>query len=627
MHWKIVVPRGTFEMNMYDIIVIGGGHAGVEACHIASKFKLKVALITLESVPIGSAPCNPSIGGIGKGQVAREIDCMGGLMGKLADSAGIQYRILNESKGYAVQSTRVQIDKDLYAINAEESIKLIPNIDIIKEKVISIDKVNDFKVITEKNEYISKKLILTVGTFLNGKLHMGKETFEGGRIDSENSEGLEDIFSNIKIRNIRFKTGTPPRILKRSIDFSKLIEQKSDPKAINFHLLNDNQRKIDQLSCYLTHTNQKTIDIISENKELSPMYNGQIEGTGARYCPSIEDKVFRYPEKSNHHIFVEPEGLNTDLYYPSGISSSLPKKIQDEFIKTINGLENSEISKYGYAVEYDVIDTTYLNSGLEHSEIPGLHFAGQVNGTSGYEEAAGQGLIAGIYASMVLSGQDPIKLSREDSYIGVMIQDLITNTRDEPYRLFTSRSENRLSIREDNCHLRMKKYRDLLNINDEFDEYLNILEDEFLCLSKFCDETSVSLDNISKYNDELAKVFKKLEKKIFISDILKVPTVDPVDFLNYITNQCKISFNFRSIRTAAISKKYEGYIKKHDVYTRKIQKVDRMNIDLNKMLNSSNISFECKQRIKKSRPETFKDLKNINGIRQATLAVVASGVY
>ncbi len=612
---------------MFDIIVVGGGHAGIEACHIASKFNLKVALITLSSVNIGSAPCNPSIGGVGKGQVVREIDCLGGLMGKIADMSGIQYRTLNDSKGYAVQSTRVQIDKDLYSSNATTLLESIHNLEIIKEKVISISKNESFKIETVNGTYTSQKVIITVGTFLNGKLHCGEESFDGGRIDAEKSDGLKNIFSNIKIRNVRFKTGTPPRVKKDSIRFDKLIEQKSDKKTLNFHVMHGLSRLIEQKSCFLTHTNRNTIRIISENKEKSPMYNGQISGTGARYCPSIEDKVFRYPDKDNHHVFVEPEGLNSDLYYPSGISSSLPKNVQLEFLNTINGLEEAEIAKYGYAVEYDVIDTTSLNSGLEYIDIKGLHFAGQVNGTSGYEEAAGQGLVAGIHASMDIIGKKAPVLSRNDSYIGVMIQDLITNRRDEPYRLFTSRSENRLSIREDNAHLRMIKYRRELHINDNFDEFLADLELESKIISKFIISSTLELSDILKYSTEIHEILVKLEKRIYISDVLKIPSVDPVDFLNYILKMSQIKCSFLTIRTCAITSKYLGYIEKNSNYTKKISRIDKMKLDFDKLLESNNISFECKQRIKKVRPETFNDLKNINGIRQATLAFVASGSY
>jgi len=614
-------------INMFDVIVIGGGHAGIEACHIATRFDLKVALITLSSVELGSAPCNPSIGGIGKGQVVREVDCLGGLMGKITDMSGIQYRTLNDSKGYAVQSTRVQIDKELYSKNATLLLESISNLDIIREKVTSISKDKDFLVKTEFGFYKSKKVIITVGTFLNGKLHCGSETQSGGRINSEKSDSIKDIFANIKVRNVRFKTGTPPRIKKSSINFEKLIEQRSDSSAINFHIKNNNSRHIDQKSCFLTHTNQNTIDVIYENKEKSPMYNGQIEATGARYCPSIEDKVFRYPDKHNHHIFVEPEGLNSDLYYPSGISSSLPKNIQSEFLCTINGLEAAEIAQYGYAVEYDVIDTTNLNSGLEYADIKGLHFAGQVNGTSGYEEAAGQGIMAGIHASMDLLGKSAPNLSRDDSYIGVMIQDLITNKRDEPYRLFTSRSENRLSIREDNAHLRMLKYRKKLEINDHFDKFVESLRFESMIIDSFIKNTTLKLCTLKEYSEDLYNHAIKLDKRINISDILKIPSVDPVDFLNYILSRSKIKCNFRTIRTCAITAKYTGYIEKNNSYTKKVSKVSKMKLNIDKLLNSHNISFECKQRIKKSRPETFSDLKNINGIRQATLAFVASGSY
>ena len=439
----------------FDIIVVGGGHAGIEAAYIASQFNLQVAILTIPDVGLGSAPCNPSVGGVGKGQVVRELDALGGLMGILADKAGIQYRTLNESKGFAVQSSRVQIDKDLYSEKAEELIAKTPNITIIREKVISISP--GFEVKTVARSYRASKIIMTVGTFLNGKLHTGSEQTFGGRIGVEPSSGLNDLLASIKTRPQRFKTGTPPRLHKDTIDYSKLEEQPSDASVRNFHCLNvPFEREARQVSCYLAHTNAETMEIIRSNRERSPMFNGQINGVGARYCPSIEDKAFRYPEKTSHHVFIEPEGLNLDTVYPSGISSSLPKDVQESYVRSMVGLENAKVEVYGYAVEYDVIDTTELSITLEHQSLPGLYFAGQVNGTSGYEEAAGQGYIAGANASLAILGLNPLILSRHESYIGVMIEDLTSNTRDEPYRLFTARSENRLFIREDNTLTRTR---------------------------------------------------------------------------------------------------------------------------------------------------------------------------
>lgn len=605
---------------MFDIIVIGGGHAGIEAANIASQHNLKVAIVTLPNIGLASAPCNPSVGGVGKGQVVREIDALGGLTGKIADFSGIQFRTLNESKGYAVQSTRIQIDKEIYSIYAEELISKIPNIDIIKEKVISISKDADtFSVITECSTWNSKKLIVTVGTFLNGKMHTGSEVSYGGRKDCDSSSSLTSIFDNIKTVGARFKTGTPARLDKDTIDYSKLEVQPSDDDVYTFHYKNEtNKRYQRQLSCYLARTTVDTMSIIRNNKEKSPMFNGAIKAVGARYCPSIEDKAYRYPDKNDHHIFIEPEGLNTQTMYPSGISTSLPSDIQASFMRTISGLENCEILIPGYAVEYDVIDTTNLSYGLEYKDLPGLYFAGQINGTSGYEEASGQGLIAGINASRSILGKDIFKLSRNDSYIGVMIEDLISNVRDEPYRLFTARSENRLYIREDNAVLRMNKYRNSLGLNTDLDSYninfvslynelIDVITNEFISPS----DKFLLIESIS------------IPRRMSISDLLKQTTLDPINTLHSYFKFIGLNVPRRTIQAIAISNKYDGYINKANEHNDKLNKLDTKKIDWTMLSKSENISFECKQRIEKIRPETFGQLKLIEGIRPATLAAVA----
>lgn len=617
------------ELN-FDILIIGGGHAGVEACAIASRYPLKVGLITLEDVPIASAPCNPCVGGVGKGQVVREIDALGGIMGILADKAGIQYRTLNESKGYAVHSTRVQIDKNLYPIEASKMLSSFHNLEIIKGKVCDISRLgherdSGYLVKLENSEwsYGTKKIILTVGTFLGGKLHMGSEKRLGGRMDAASSSSMMDLFSNIKLLGTRFKTGTPARIFKSSIDFTKAEEQASDDLTFNFHWKHLSKKRFcEQVSCFLTRTNAGTSKIIEVNKEKSPMYNGQIKAIGARYCPSIEDKVHRYPEKTTHHVFLEPESLDGETIYPSGISSSLPKEIQAEFIKTIDGLENAKVKSYGYAVEYDVVDTTELNYGLEHKELPGLYFAGQVNGTSGYEEAAGQGFIAGINAVFSLQGKELFKLDRFDSYIGVMIEDLITSTRDEPYRLFTARSENRLYIREDNVFRRMKPYRDQLGLAEELDMFHVEHGRNCQYLFKFCDQTRIAR-NHELFNLDIFKAYKAYDNKIQISEILRWPEVDIEIALKTILEFFDLSFDRFTIKSIAVEIKYEGYIKRSEIEQNRVRKLDKLKIDWREICASDNISFECKQRIEKIKPETFGQLKQMEGIRQATLAAVA----
>lgn len=612
-------------MNDFDIIIVGGGHAGIEAAHIASQFGLKIAIVTMPGISLGSAPCNPSVGGVGKGQVVRELDSLGGLMGILADQAGIQFRTLNDSKGFAVQSTRVQIDKERYSLAAEDYIARIPNIDVIREKVLEIKSSDVFEVQTTERSYRTKKVIMTVGTFLNGKLHTGSEQALGGRVDCEASSGLTSIFSEIKTRPYRFKTGTPPRLDKSTIDYSKLEEQPSDSSVRNFHCLHKPfERYSPQVSCYLARTNPETMEIIRANKEKSPMFNGQIKGVGARYCPSIEDKAYRYPDKNVHHVFVEPEGLDLNTVYPSGISSSLPKDVQESYVRSIEGLEKAEIKVYGYAVEYDVIDTTDLKLTLEHVEIPHLYFAGQVNGTSGYEEAAGQGFIAGVNAALSILGMDPLILSRHESYIGVMIEDLTSNTRDEPYRLFTARSENRLYIREDNSLQRMYPYRAQLLLNTDLDsyqrEFLSRVED----LSSFCDETMIpeTCPLMAEFSGE--GELQRLTRRMSVSEILRQGWLNPVSTLIRVLSYHGLTVDQDLIRTVAISKKYDGYIKRSESQYEKLKKMDGMKINWEGIVASNNISFECKQRIGRIKPETFGQLKLIEGIRPATLAVVAA---
>jgi len=607
--------------NQFDILVIGGGHSGIEAAYIASQFQnLSIGIVTLPGIGLGSAPCNPSIGGVGKGQVVRELDALGGLMPKLADASGIQFRTLNESKGFAVQSTRVQIDKTAYSEFAETVIEGISNIKVIREKVVRIsDNASGFDVETDCSTWNCSKLIVTVGTFLNGKLHIGEEQSLGGRYGCESSENLVNIFEKVKTAPKRFKTGTPPRINRDSIDYSKLEEQPSDPSVRNFHFESSPyERNLKQLSCYLARTNTNTMKAIKDNLHRSPMFNGQIKAVGARYCPSIEDKVNRYPDKSNHHVFIEPEGLNESTMYPSGISSSLPREAQAQMVHSIDGLQDAKIEVYGYAVEYDVVDTTELNYALEYQAVPGLYFAGQVNGTSGYEEAAGQGYIAGVNAALALSGREKFILSRSESYIGVMVEDLISNLRDEPYRLFTARSENRLFIREDNAVLRLNSKRESLNLEkpvdiynknfiDSYNKIFNLLGDYFLdSKHSFC----------MKYDI-------KLPRRMSLSEVLKQSALNPIVILKNFLDHIEISVNDAVINCLAISNKYQGYIAKADEHNQKLQKLDGMKVDWEKLIASENISFECKRRIEKIKPSSFGQLKLIEGIRPATLAAVA----
>lgn len=614
------------QNNNFDILIIGGGHAGLEAAWAANQFQgVRVGIITMPGVPIASAPCNPAVGGVGKGQVVREIDALGGLMGELADRSAIQYRTLNESKGFAVQSTRVQIDKELYSLYAEEVISN-SSIIVIREKVDRVSKNYDesFTIIANGRNLNSKRVVVTTGTFLNGKMHKGDEITSGGRVDSYGSVSLNDLFAQVKSLNKRFKTGTPPRIKKSSIDFDKMEIQPSDPNSQTFHWKHlESDRKLAQLNCYLTRTNVKTLDIIRKNKEKSPIFNGQIEGVGPRYCPSIEDKAYRYTDKNVHHVFVEPEGINLNTFYPNGISTSLPKDIQEDFLRTIVGLEGAEIDVYGYAVEYDVVDTTYLTDCLEYIDIRGLYFAGQVCGTSGYEEAAGQGLVAGLNAYLSLTGDKRVLLSREDSYIGVMIDDLTGNMRDEPYRLFTARSENRLMIREDNAIKRMSTYRKSLGLDKPLDRYITSFEAELKALEAVIKSCNFMPSASSRLLFEENR-WGRITEKTSLTELLKRGVLDPVEALTLILEVGGLSFDSRVVRQAAVDAKYEGYIKRAKIELDKYSKLAKKKIVSDYLVDDKNLSNECRQRISNIRPQTFGQLQRIEGIRPATVAYVAA---
>ena len=612
----------------FDILIIGGGHAGAEAAWITSQFDLQVGLISSPNASLASAPCNPAIGGVGKGQVVREIDALGGLMGIVADKAGIQYRTLNESKGFAVQSTRVQVDKDLYTKNVEELLAAVQNLSIIREMVRSVERVDShFTVTTELGNIVTaKKIVVTTGTFLGGKLHTGEEQTAGGRVECKESVGLNELFNEIKTLPNRFKTGTPPRLDRKTIDFSKLEPQESDSGTRNFHSLNSPfKRESRQVSCYLTKTNSETLSIIRANKERSPIFNGQIKGVGPRYCPSIEDKAFRYTEKDVHHVFIEPEGLDLETIYPNGVSTSLPKDVQESFIQTISGLENAKILVHGYAVEYDVVDTSQLSKTMEYISIPGLYFAGQVCGTSGYEEAAGQGIIAGVNAALAFLGKNPLVLDRNDSYIGVMVEDLVTNKRDEPYRLFTARSENRLYVREDNTIPRMRKYRRELELTSALDDFQEEFLEEVSLLEKLVDSTMLYSTKENKiYFDQYN--YGPLEINISFKELLKRPDNNPITVLDRETRRLGIAFDIDVVRTVAVATKYEGYIDRAVVESERINRLGKKKINWESLADSKNISFECKLRIKTIRPETFAQLQRIEGIRPATLAYVAGNI-
>ena len=601
-------------MIEFDIVVCGGGHAGLEAAYVASKFGLMVGLFSLNHDTIGQMSCNPSIGGIAKGIVVRELDALGGMMPQIADRSAIQYKKLNTKKGPAMQAIRQQTDKYIYSKNTQDFIGKITNIIIIQDEIIDfkIEGNNEFLIYTKRQmSYKTKALILTTGTFLNGEIYIGKYKTHGGRIGEFSSIDLSKSLIDKNIIMKRFKTGTPARVKKNSINYEKLIRQdgSSEPLffSINSYLKNFDNLPI--LPCYIAHSNEKTKKVIIEHKEEIPLYSGLITGIGPRYCPSFEDKVFKFKDKTSHQIFVEPEGLNSETVYLNGISTSLAEKYQYDLLQTIEGFEDIKIVKPAYAVEYDIIDPTQLDHTLEYKKINNLFFAGQINGTSGYEEAAGQGFVAGINAALKILDQPKFILSRSESYIGVMIDDLVTKGVDEPYRLFTARAESRLELRNDNAYERLFEYSKKYNLLDY--ESMEIIE-ELLNKKRSFQE------NLSSIRYE--QVESERNKKITLDLAIKQ---DLIEFEQFYENYCK-EFKIKDIAESIfIDVKYEGYIEheknlQNRALTRKDIEIPE-DFDYNTI---GNLSFETKQRLNKINPKTFKELFSIQGLKPVDIIAI-----
>ena len=609
-------------MKSYGVIIIGGGHAGCEAALASARMGVCTALISLDLEKIALMPCNPAIGGIGKGHIVREIDALGGQMARCIDKTGIQFRVLNSSKGPAVQGYRAQADKHLYkkemrrVLESQDYLSLI--CDEVDELLFDNDSVKGLRT-RSGLELNSRSIVITTGTFLNGRIHLGMKNSPAGRVGEKPSIKLSQSFLEQGFELGRLKTGTPPRLLGKSIDFSQCEIQQGDddPKPFSFSTTKITQP---QVPCYITYTNTRTAEVINKNMHLSPLYSGVIEGVGPRYCPSIEDKVVKFPDRVSHHVFLEPEGLNTDWIYPNGISTSLAEEVQWELVRTIPGLENADIVAPGYAIEYDFVPPTQLLPTLETKKVKGLFHAGQINGTSGYEEAAGQGLVAGINAALNFLDRAPFTLSRMESYIGVMIDDLVTKGTQEPYRMFTSRAENRLLLRQDNADTRLmgKGHKFGLVSNEDYN---------FCLLKKETVEKEIKRLNTTKVvpNQQGKELVSKLGVKSLktpttLAGLLKRPEVTYSQIIE--------TFNGASVskligEQVEIQVKYEGFIQRQKQVVAKQKKLEsyRIPTDFN-YEGIPGLSCEVVQKLENIRPTTLGQASRISGITPAAVSII-----
>jgi len=614
-----------------DIVVVGAGHAGCEAAVAAARLGSKVVLITLDLTNPARLSCNPSIGGIAKGQIVKEIDALGGYTGIIADKSMIQFRMLNRSKGPAMWSPRSQNDRWLYSYYWREILENTPNLFLWKDEVIDIEPLNNHFIIKTKMgvDFKAKAAIITAGTFLNGKIFIGQVQISGGRLGEPAADGLTESLKRLNIESDRLKTGTPVRLDGRTIDFSKMIEQPGDDNPSKFSFSDDTVPLEKQRNCWITYTNEQTHEILKKGFHLSPLFTGIIKGIGPRYCPSIEDKIVRFSGKNSHQLFVEPEGWNTYEYYLNGFSLSLPLDIQIEALHSINGLENSHIIQPGYAIEYDYFPPYQLNNTLESKKIENLFFAGQVNGTTGYEEAAAQGLIAGINAHLKINNQQSLILSRSQAYIGVLIDDLISKTLDEPYRMFTSRAEHRLILRQDNADIRLSPIAHEFGlIND--DRYNKVLEklDFIKNTSKYLNINSIEPDKINNYLSSINS--SAIKQKIKWTQLIMRPEISILELaknFEEINNLIKDKPS-HFIETLEIEIKYAEYIKKENELAEKLIKFDQMRLpqDLDYQ-NIKNISIEARQKLNKIKPANIGIASRITGISPADIAVLINFFY
>ena len=608
-------------MDKYQIIVIGGGHAGVEAAAAAARMGAHTCLITHSADKIGEMSCNPAIGGIGKSHLAKEVDALGGLMARAADKAGIHYRVLNSTKGQAVRATRVQTDRDLYKSAVQELLKECDNLTIVESSVedIIIKEEEACSVLTDQGQsLIGEKLVLTTGTFLGGVMHTGLEQKPGGRVGDPPSIKLAERLRKLPLSVGRLKTGTPPRLHKQSIDWSRLSPQPGDLPTPLLSYTSSEKNRPKQVECFMTRTNKKTHEIIRGSLDKSPMYTGVIEGTGPRYCPSIEDKVVRFAERDSHQIFAEPEGLNSDLIYPNGISTSLPRESQESFVRSIRGFEEAEIIRPGYAIEYDFFNPTGLKHSLETRCVKGLYFAGQINGTTGYEEAAAQGLLAGINATLALTEQEPLVLGRHEAYMGVLVDDLVSLGTKEPYRMFTSRAEYRLIMREDNADMRLTERGKKLGLVQ--DKLWEVYEDKKNTAQ--AELTRLEKEKISPNTKEATLLEKETGEKLSSSKTLKEILKRPKVLYGHLPGQLD-GIKRNAIDEIEASVKYAGYVERQKTDIERLQKNENTKIpntvDYENVIGLSN---EVKQKLSEAQPQSLARASRLPGVTPAAISLL-----
>ncbi len=607
-------------MKAFDVIVVGGGHAGIEAAHIAAKMGLKTALVTMDRHKIGLMSCNPAIGGLAKGQLVREIDALGGIMAKITDISGIHFKMLNTSKGPAVQSPRAQTDRLGYANVARKFIENTANLTIIEDMAIGV-KIHHgqvAQVILKKiGSIATKAAIITAGTFLNGVIFIGLHKLSAGRAGELPAKGLTESLVSYGFEAGRLKTGTPPRVHRNSIDYEKLIVQEpdKDPVPFSFSTEKITQR---QINCYIAHTNEKTHEILRSGFAQSPLFTGMIHGVGPRYCPSIEDKIYRFSEKNRHQLFLEPEGYTSEEVYVNGFSTSLPADTQENAIHTIPGLEKAKIIRLGYAIEYDFFPPHQLKNTLETKQVRNLFFAGQINGTSGYEEAAAQGIIAGINASLNLMDKEPFVLDRSEAYIGVLVDDLINKIHTEPYRMFTSSAEFRLLLRQDNADLRLMEKGWRLGLIDE-PTYQKMMrkKEEIRELQKEIEKVKIDPAVFNAHFKDITKIIKKKQR---VRDLLKRPEVKLDKLIPLITDKIYLK---SAIDEVEYNIKYQGYVERQKQQVLKFKQLENKKLpqdfDYSKI---EALSAESREKLNKIRPLSLGQAARISGVKPADLTVL-----